>query len=416
MKRFTRLLALCLVGVLALSCFGCTGKKPSAPSKASLPAITAADMKIGVLCTDNATANGQAYFHKVGIEDAAKALSLKEEQILYKYNITDVAFDAQGKLTTTTTTTAPNESTTAKTDKTTTAKATEPESFTDDEGNIIIVATPIQPKPAETAVEAVADLLDKGCNILIATDAVYDDFTAWLATQYKDLVILQYNGTHTDLDNVQAYSVNLYEAFYMAGAVAGAVGAKNIGFVAGVKNKESVQNINAFALGCAKYNKDAKVNVRYTGVALDLSLERTIPETMLTKDKCDLIAQSVFTALPQAVASNQNNEYKADPIPCIGFGYDMLADGGKQSVCSVVYNFGVYFEKALTALKDGVFETTAYVGGVTDGVVGLSELHTKNTKAAQAQSATAKAFADGTDIFDGFTAAKGGYAANVTVK
>lgn len=411
MKRITRILSLCLAAVLALSCFGC-GNKPAKPDDSGVSALPVADMKIGVLFSDNATANGQAYFHNLGIEDAAKSLSVKTEQILYKNNITDVAFDAEGQLTTTT---APMESAT-DTAEPTTEKKTEPESFTDDEGNIVIVATPVKPKPSETAVEAVADLLEKGCNILIATDAIYDDFTAWLATQYKDLIILQYNGTHTDLANVQPYSVNLYEAFYMAGAVAGAIGAKNIGFVAGVKNQQAVQNINAFALGCAKYQKDAKVTARYTGVAFDLSLERTVPETLIAKDKCDMIVQSVFTALPQAVASNPNKEYKFDPVPCIGFGYDMAADGGKQSVCSVVYNFGVYFEKALTALRDGTFEATAFVGGVTDGTVGLSNLYTDNTKAAEAQNAVAKAFADGMDIFDGFTAAKGEYAANVSVK
>lgn len=411
MKKFIRLFSLCFAAVLVLSCFGCGGKTPAADKKESRPALAAADMKIGVLFPDDASVNGQAYFQKLGLENAAQKLSLKEEQILYKTNITDVTFDAEGKLTTTTT--AAEEST-AKEE--TTAKPTEPESFTDDEGNIVIVATPVQPEPAETAVEAVYDLLDKGCNILVATDARYDDFTAWLAGQYKDLLILQYNGTHNELSNVQPYSVRLHEAFYMAGAVAGAVGAKNIGFVAGVKDDAAVQNINAFALGCAQYNKDAKVTVRYTGVAFDLSLERTVPVTLIETDKCDLIAQSVLTALPQAVASNQGKEYKFDPVACIGFGYDMAADGGKQSVCSVVYDFGVYFENVLNALKDGTFEAAAFSGGVTDGVVTLSKLYTDNAKAAEAQKAVADAFAKGLDVFEGFTAAKGGYAENVTVK
>ena len=177
-----------------------------------------------------------------------------------------------------------------------------------------------------------------------------------------------------------------------------------------------MQNINAFALGCAKYNKDAKLTVRYTNVPFDLSLERTIPETLIEKDKCDLIAQSVLTALPQAVASNQDGEYKFEPVACIGFGYDMAADGGKQSVCSVMFDFGIYFEKALSALTDGTFEATAYVGGITDGVVTLSKLYTDSAKAAEAQKAVADAFAKGLDVFEGVTAAKGEYAANVTVK
>lgn len=414
MKKFIRLFSLCLAAVLVLSSFGCTGKSPS-PEKETHPALAAADLKIGVLFSDDASINGQSYFQKIGIENAMQKLSLKEEQVLYKTNIADVSFEAEGKLTTTT---APTETTTEKeeTEKKTTAKSTEPESFTDDEGNNVIVATPVTPVPAETAVEAVFDLLEKGCNVLIATDAVYDDFTAWVAGQYKDLLVLQYNGTHTDLANVQPYSVKLYEGFYMAGAVAGALGAKNIGFVAGVKDDAAVQNINAFALGCAKYNKDAKLTVRYTNVPFDLSLERTIPETLIEKDKCDLIAQSVLTALPQAVASNQDGEYKFEPVACIGFGYDMAADGGKQSVCSVMFDFGVYFEKALSALTDGTFEATTYVGGVTDGVVTLSKLYTDSAKAAEAQKAVADAFAKGLDVFEGVTAAKGEYAANVTVK
>ena len=173
MKKFIRLFSLCLAAVLVLSSFGCTGKSPS-PEKETHPALAAADLKIGVLFSDDASINGQSYFQKIGIENAMQKLSLKEEQVLYKTNIADVSFEAEGKLTTTT---APTETTTEKeeTEKKTTAKSTEAESFTDDEGNNVIVATPVTPVPAETAVEAVFDLLEKGCNVLIATDAVYDD-------------------------------------------------------------------------------------------------------------------------------------------------------------------------------------------------------------------------------------------------
>ena len=397
MKRFTRPLSMLLALALILSVCAC-GKSPLKKSTQSEKGISAENMQIGVLLPDSAASGGQSYFHLLGIEKAMDTLKITKEPILQK-NITDVRFTQAEKLSVSE---APE-----TTEEPTTEKPTEPETFTDKDGNVFIHAVPIKPSKKPTASEAMAELLDAGCNIFVAVDPIYDDFTAWVAAQYPDKYFLQYRGTHTELDNLQPYGDDLYEAFYLAGAAAAAAGAKNIGFVAGRRTELNRNYINAFALGAAKGSAEAKVTARFTGTDFDLSLERTVPETLLKKDKCDGIAQSVYTALPQVTAAD------ADNTLCIGFGYDMAADGGEKNLCSVVYHFDVYFTEVLTALRDGTFTAKPYVGNTANGMVGLSAIRSKDEKVQAKVTALQKSLGEGNIQI---RLPQKGYCKNVTVK
>ncbi len=395
-------LLLCLALILAL--VGC-GKSAN-NGKSSAKVIPADEIKIGVLLPDSGNASGPSGYQMQGIEQIMETFHLDESKLLIKKNVTDTSFEENDKLS--------NETTVTEEEKETTAK--EPESFTDDKGNVIIEAIPAKLPQRETAKQAMSDLLDKGCNVIIATDAIYDNFTAWCAKQYKKVFFLQYRGTHEDFGNLQSYSDKIYEGFYLAGAVAAMSGSQHPGFVAGIKNKESAKLVNAFALGAQKFNSDIKVTARFTNVPLDLSLERTLPLALIQTDKCDFITQSVVTALPQAVASNQGKEYKIKPVQCIGYGYDMQADGGKSNLCPVVYHFDAYFESALSSIIDRTFPNSPFLGGVKEGVVGLSELRTKNQEVTDGVQKLLDAFKnDQVNISDTLDTMHP-FADNVTVK
>lgn len=384
--------------VLALLCGCCAcGNKEGAKSGG------VKELKVGALFSDSAGATGISYHHLLGLQKAAKSLDLPDP--VCKYSVTDVSFDESEPVTVAA---KPTEST----------PADEPESYTTKDGEVIVRAVPLGEKTEESAVSAAADLIEQGCNVIVATDPIYDDLTAFLAKEFKKVTFLQYRGTHTDLKNLQSFSDNLYEAFYLAGAVAGCdKDVKQIGFTARKGDSDEIDCINAFALGVAKNNPDAMVNVRMTHVDFDLYQERIIPLELIEKDKCTLLAQSVFTALPLSVAAGAGSEKARDPLPCIGFGYDMQADGGERYLCSVVFEFSAYYTEALTAISDGSFRSDAYTGGVKQGVVRVTALQHASDDAKNELQTLILAFKKDTlHPLEGFTPEKNGYAANITVR
>ena len=386
--------------VLALLCGFCACGKTD---KENVGTPDASQLKIGVLFPDTANTTSITHAHLLGLQKTAEALKLPEP--ICKYSIDDVSFDADTEVT----------ATTAEPIETTQPPA--PESYTTEDGEVIVRGVPIAEPPRESAVSAAADLMDQGCGVIVATDPIYDELTAFLAQKFEKVIFLQYRGTHTDLKNLQSFTDNAYEAFYLAGAVAGSEGATKIGFTARTGDGDETDCINAFALGAAKTEPTAKVIVRMTHVNFDLELERTLPLKLIEEDKCTLLAQSVFTALPLSVAAGSDGAYKHAPVPCIGFGYDMKSDGGSKYLCSVVYDFSVYFTAALQSIADGSFDAAPYTGGVREGLVTLSELqHASDETKAELQSLT-QAYENGKlQPLKGFKPAKNGYAANVTIR
>ncbi len=395
MKRMIAAALVCAVLCALCAC----GKKEKEKPASSEPM----QVKVGALFADSASSTSFSHFHKLGLEKAAEALELDEP--VCKYNVTDVSFDPDTSVTATSA--AESEST----------DPPEPESYTTEDGEVIVRGIPVETPTPESAVSAAADLIDQGCSVIVATDPVYDELTAFLAEQFNDVIFLQYRGTHTDLPNLQSFSENAYEAFYLAGAVAGCENIKRIGFTARTGSREEIDCINAFALGAAKYCTDAEVIVRLTHVDLDLELERSLTLALVEKDECKLLAQSVFTALPATVAAGTDAGYKHAPLPCVGYGYDMMADGGSKYLCSVVFDFSAYYRAAFKALADGSFDASPYAGGVREGIVKLSALQHASEKAKTTLVALKEEYKNGTlHPLEGFKPAKNGYASNVTIR
>ncbi len=410
MKSFVKLTALFLSVFLTLTLFASCGKNKDNDNQpeATFKAVAVKDMKIGVLFTDNAVSTGDSFFHLKGLENAAKEIGLDaEKQIIIKKNITDVTFSETSSF-------VPE----AYSEKETVSeKQEEPSTFLDKNGNPVVEAVPVNEKTPETALDAVSSLLDSGCNIIIATDRIYDAFSAYIAKQNSDIVVLQYQGTSADIANLHNYDTDIYEAFYLAGAVAGSVSKEgNIGFICGIQNDEAKKNINAFSLGALEANKDSKITLSATNVPLDLGLERSLPAELISADGCDFIIQSVYTALPQTVAENSRKEFDHEPVPCIGYGYDMSADADTQNICSVIIDYSVFFKDILTSLSEGKFSSGSFTGDILNGGVHLSEFRTDNENLTKITDSLKTKFTEDYDLFKDFTPSENGYAANVTVK
>ncbi len=408
MKLSKRIISISLCFLMTLSLFAACGKDETPEQTSTHEAIAVKDMKIGILFEDNAVSTGDSYFHITGIEKAAETIGLdSEKQLFIKKNVTDVTFDENTSF----------DKVTEAEASSVTEDAAEPETFIDADGNPVVEAVPVKQTSPETAVQAVSSLLSDGCNVIIATSMIYDSFSQYVAKQNKDIVVIQFNGTGKDIPNLYNYSSNVFEGFYLAGAVAATVSESgNIGFISGIQNDEITKNINAFSIGVSDTNKDAKVTLRRTNVAFDLGLERTLPAELISADKCDIIVQSVYTALPQTVAENASKEYDHEPVPCIGFGYDMSADAQKMNVCSIIIDYSVFFTEILTALSEGKFANGSFVGTVENGSVYLSEFRSNTEKLTEVINIAKQKLSGDTGIFEGFSANENGFAINITVK
>ena len=375
MKTHIRIFSFFAAAALLFLLCGCGAASPGSTQTeaTTLPPLR----KIGCIVPDSATVGSMTYRMLADLRQAAQETDGFDTQILLQTGITDAAVPEGEKLPppTTQTTTSPPE----------------PESFTDKDGKVYIEAVPVTPASPLTASYAASRLIEDACEVIVFADARYDAFSAWLAEKYPDLYVLQYEGKETNLSNRQTFSIDARAPFYMPGAVAAARGDMRIGFTAGRDTAQNRACINAFALGAASENEKTQIIVRFLGADSDLVLERTVPAMLLEEDGCTLLAQSVLTALPVAAAA----EKKA---ACIGFGYDMAADGGAQYVCSVVLHFDVFFRQALSAVADGSFSAAVFQGNAENGAASLSELHHATDAMGQALSRSEKA-AEKTDVF-----------------
>ncbi|MCR5484586.1 MAG: BMP family ABC transporter substrate-binding protein, partial [Clostridiales bacterium] len=424
--KVKRLTAAFMATVLALSLCSCGADGGKSGGKNSGKSNTSAgesvnDLKIGVLYDDAANANCASYYQKQGIMKAAEELKLDSNKIIEKIEVTNVYFDANDKFSLKTTD-ATNEKDTKKADKTTaeakettavkdettkaetTAKATAAKDTTKEtkakdtktttakakdtkataakakkeKAETTEKAVPTQqavtlpPVVHETALDAVRSLVNDKCNVIIMTSRAYKNITEYLAPQLEDVIFIQYGTVDKELDNLLSYTDRMYEALYVEGAAAAKLSKSgNLGYIATVASSAVKDNVNAFYAGAASINKKASVFFTTIDTNFDLVLETTKTEALIKKNKCDVIAQNVYTALPQ-VAAEKAKKY------CFGFGYDMSSDAPKFAVSAAIWNWDVYFTQIFKEIKADEITSKVYSGGIKEGLVGLSAVRIDN--------------------------------------
>ena len=393
MKHFKQYISLFLAAICLLAMAACTRAKD--PVKV----ISDDALQIGVVYADNALSGRPSYFQRIGIEKAIEQMGLSEDQLHSETEITNLT---------------ENSSKESETERETTSA--EPESFTDEKGKLHVKAVPITQPAKPSASEVVSDFAEKDCKVIIFTDEIYDSFSAKASANYPDIVFLQYRGTHSDLPNVISYSENASEGFYLAGRVAAVQGAKQIGFTACKDDRFTKEWINAFGQGLKDAESDANVIVRFTGSDMDLFLEQALAQQMLTEDHCDLLIQSVYSALPMTVAASGADGKTDKNVACIGFGYDMHSDGGAGYLCSVILDFSALFLPVLQAVQTDSLSFDPITAGYVQGVVGLSALQNADAAASDALKDIENNWAAHKKVDYSVITQDNGYVSNITVK
>lgn len=304
--------------------------------------IAKEDIKVGVLyITDPGEGSGYSYTHDLGIIGMQNNLGLTDAQI-----VRDIV---------------------------------------DDEDN-------------EATRASIEKLLADGCNVIFTTSWGYMQTTADMAEEYPDVYFSHGTGYLSNGRNFNNYFGRIYQPRYLSGIVAGMNTSSNmIGYVAAqdVSNSEVTGGIDAFALGVAAVNPDAKVYVVVTNSWYAPDKEEAASRKLLDMG-CDVMAQHCDTPYPQTLAQ----EYG---VYGVGYNSDMSKETPDSCLCSVVWNWSAYYTAAVSSVINGTWDGSNYYGGMAEGVVNLTDT------AAFAAEGTAERVAEATadilrgtfNIFDG---------------
>jgi len=314
----------------------------TAETTAAAAGIAKEDIKVGVLyISDPAEGSGYSYTHDLGIQGMQENLGLSSDQIVRK-----IVDDSD-------------------------AQATE---------------------------ASIRECIDEGCNVIFSTSWGYMETTAAMAEEYPDIYFSHGTGYMSNGKNFNNYFGRIYQARYLSGIVAGMNTKSNlIGYVAAQdsSNSEVTGGIDAFAIGVASVNPDAKINVIITNSWYDPEKEEAASRQLLDMG-CDVMAQHCDTAYPQTLAQERG-------VYGIGYNSDMSKETPDSCLTSVMWNWSAYYTSAVKSIIDGSWDGSNYYGGMAEGLVGITNLASFAAEGTQEKvdEATAAILSGQSNVFDG---------------
>lgn len=314
----------------------------TAETTAAAAGIAKEDIKVGVLyISDPAEGSGYSYTNDLGIQGMQENLGLSSDQIVRK-----IVDDSD-------------------------AQATE---------------------------ASIRECIDEGCNVIFSTSWGYMETTAAMAEEYPDIYFSHGTGYMSNGKNFNNYFGRIYQARYLSGIVAGMNTKSNlIGYVAAQdsSNSEVTGGIDAFAIGVASVNPDAKINVIITNSWYDPEKEEAASRQLLDMG-CDVMAQHCDTAYPQTLAQERG-------VYGIGYNSDMSKETPDSCLTSVIWNWSAYYTSAVKSIIDGSWDGSNYYGGMAEGLVGITNLASFAAEGTQEKvdEATAAILSGQSNVFDG---------------
>jgi basic membrane protein A len=223
----------------------------------------------------------------------------------------------------------------------------------------------------EAATEyAIRELAARGANLVIATSDGHAGVMSEMARAFPRILFSQIYAAAENGSNLASFFGRVYDPRYLSGIVAGreTVTGK-IGYVAarGLEDSQVMSGLNAFAMGVERANPSARVLVKVTRRWFDPVAETEAARSLIAQG-CDVIAQHADTINPQ-LAAREAGAWS------VGYNADASLYAPETALVSVVWDWSVYYSKLARSALDGTFRGTRYMGGMEDGLVGLSPLN-----------------------------------------
>lgn len=175
------------------------------------------------------------------------------------------------------------------------------------------------------------------------------------------------NSSEVHLRNLTAYFPRMYQARYLAGALAGMKTKSNvIGYVAAIPNAEVVRGIDAFTLGVQRVNPDAKVVVIWTNSWQDEKQESINAERLITEVGADVLTYHQDEETTGKVAEKFGVDFIA---------YNAILTGySEHYLTSVHCNWELYYLDVIERYLKGELNIMKnHWLGIDRGAVGLSD-------------------------------------------
>ena len=236
----------------------------------------------------------------------------------------------------------------------------------------------------QAAYEAAAELVDEGCNLILADSFGHEDYIIQAAKEFTDVQFLHATGTkaHTEkLSNYHNAFSAIYEGRYLAGVAAGEklnqmIADKKItadqakmGYVGAYTYAEVISGYTSFYLGAKSQCPSVTMEVKYTNSWASFDLEKECAEALIA-DGCVLIGQHADTTGAPTAA-------QAAGVPCVGYNVDMIETAPDSALTSSSNNWGVYYTYAVQCMVDGTEIATDWTSGLKDGAVLITPLNEK---------------------------------------
>ena len=212
----------------------------------------------------------------------------------------------------------------------------------------------------------IRDFAEKGYGVIFATSFGYMDDVIEVAAEYPDTVFEHCTG-YKIADNVGIYDGRGYQGWYLSGIVAGKMTKNNkLGYIAPYPIPEVVRNMNAFTLGARSVNPDVELHPIWIFTWVDPPKEREAALALVDLG-CDVIARESDSTEPDKVAE-ENGLY------VVGYNAYVPDAAPHALLTAPVWNWGVFYKKAVEDVMAGTWENTPVWWGLKEGLLELAPI------------------------------------------
>jgi len=361
-KVIALLLALTLVFALA-ACGTKTVETSTTPaaSEDTGTAIDLASIKIGVILVHDEN-TGYDFAHIEGIKKAAAAVGLADDQIIWKYNVTE----------------------------------------------------------DETCYDTATDLVEQGCTYIFSDSYGHQSYMLQAAEENPEVTFVSMTGDNAALSglaNLKNAFNYTFESRYVSGVVAGmklaalvadgkvadknknADGTIKVGYVGAFPYAEVVSGYTAFYLGVKSVVDNVAMSVSYTNSWYDPTAEAEAANALVS-DGCIILSQHAdSTGAPAACEALLKS---GTEIYCVGYNVDMLSVAPTSALTSAQNDWSVYYTYAFNCIATGETIKTDWAEGYNEGAVMISALGASCAEGTDAKVKEVEAaLKDGTlSVFD----------------